>query len=147
MHNSKSQSPMVQPSQLEISQSLLDSVNSVTDDPFNLGETKRKPKKYSLLWICSRQRPIVTIQDDSNDCYLTLYTSQSLALQEHARFCHSNSWPDSDVEVRKYTFAEALELARSIQLPIVLVRDLGVRTTLNGVLVEMKNDKVKFYPL
>jgi hypothetical protein len=136
--------PMSAPSADLVSQSLIDDINSIYDDPVESSLEKRRPKKYSVVWIESLNRPGITMVDGHPEYgFLDIFMRKSAAQEELHSFRTRHRWNPEDLSIREMTLREAIELCLGIPTPIKLVRKMGVVEVVIAVLINgMQSDKV-----
>jgi hypothetical protein len=127
-----------------VSQSLIDDINSIYDDPVESSLEKRRPKKYSVVWIESLNRPIIVMAEDHPEYgFVEIYMRKSAAREDLQDFRKHHRWSPEDLSIREMTLREAIELCLGMPTPINLVREMGEVEKLLGVVINgVQSDKV-----
>jgi hypothetical protein len=141
--NNKPQ-PMSAPVTDLVSQSLIDDINSIYDDPVESSLEKRRPKKYSVVWIESLNRPGITMVDGHPEYgFLDIFMRKSAAQESLHHFRKQHRWNSVDLSIREMTLREAIDLCLGMPTPVQLVREMGVVKEVIAVLINgMQSDKV-----
>jgi hypothetical protein len=141
--NNKPQ-PMSAPVTDLVSQSLIDDINSTYDDPVGSSLEKRQPKKYSVVWIESLNRPGITMVDGHPEYgFLDIFMRKSAAQESLHHFRKQHRWNSVDLSIREMTLREAIDLCLGMPTPVQLVREMGVVKEVIAVLINgMQSDKV-----